>query len=754
MSLPAQERRGPSPVARLGFAWDDRDVLQEIKREAAFEWLCGQLLPGLASIHVLPGEVGSERDWVRPAIQARVDPRDAVAAHLLAGDMRGAVSLLGYPRERVRAVAFKYSQNARTSRVTIQLSGRVPGYEIAALVARLVARVGPDHLLVTAAAATSGDRREYRCHVRVPERRAIEAVADVAQLLDDCGFARRGGVVDVFPGPQFARLPFGLFESTVLHRSDDGFAFVPECGWRQMVREFQALEPLELERHPTPGGSPEGSGSCALTTSRSPADSSAATPLDPVDFEAYFDMVGRGVARVSLQPADLPWTANGGWEWRVSRAEVRDAVAAHLLASQTGQPWKLGRRAIRAAGLSYQRDAVTSRITVDLDGKHGYEPAGVVAALADLVGRDRLMVTASSGIPGRYHCHARIPPMRVDEAVAASRALLVKSGFAWMSGGAETYPSGSNCRLPFGLGGCELFEDEHLQVGRQSTWQELTRRFCGMPTLVLQPSAPAGGGARRLTARSHAPTYDAEAAAKVERWWRKGVGPHERNDALFALAVDCRRRRLPQADAVREIQRWIDGGGLDQSAVARKPGGIAEQRNQTVLEVVARVYAFPPRAQRRANLSGGEIAHTVNLAKERCGERAAQAVVLLLNVLPWFKGAWLEGRADVTLGQSAWAQTLGRRGSGYALVRRQLHLFRQIAPYVIGERSITWRMTEGFPFEAGQPDECLVSTNPRPAKKQAASNPACPRKASWVLAAAERVARNAARKGDSNPTKK
>lgn len=744
MSLPARARRGPSHVARLGFARDDRhehDALLEIKREAEFSWLCGQLLPGLSSIQVLPGETGSERDWVRPAIQARVDPRDAVAAHLLAGDMRGAVTLPGYPRERVRAVAFKYSQSARTSRVTIQLSGRVPGYEIAALVARLVARVGRDHLLVTAAAATSGDRREYRCHVRVREKGVIDAVADVSRLLDDCGFARRGGVVDVFPGPQFARLPFGLLENEVLRYGEGGLEPEPECGWRRLVTKFQALAPLDLERLPSPAPP-------AVVAPRAPDApvASTAPPSASSGLEAYLELVCHGVARVSVQPESLPWTPEDGWRWLATQIDAKRSVAAHLLASQTGQPSRLGRRNVRAVGLSYRPDATTSRITIDLDGKHGYEPAKVVAALGALVGRGRLLVTASSGSPGRYHCHARIPPMRVDEAVAATRALLTAAGFAWRLGGAETYPSGSNCRLPFGLGGCELFEDEHLQVGRKEGWQELTRRLCEMPTLAFQSGSPTDGRARPRI-RSRARVRDAETAARIERWREDGVDPHERNQALFDLVVDGRRRGLTKDETLRELQEWIDGGGLARSAAARKPGGIAKQRNQVLPDVVERVYGYPPPPRQEANLTETEIARVVEIAEERCPKQVAHAVVLLLDTLPLFKAAWLEGRTDVTLGRKEWARTLGRRGGGYAPLRRQLRLFQQASHYVIGERSTTWRLAESFPFESRQPSERLVSTNPRPARKRVGPEPSRPQKAVWVLAAAKRIARGAGRKG-------
>jgi len=759
MSLPVQERRGVSAVARPGFARDTRieppNALTAIKQEAAFGWLCCQLLSGMSSIRVLPGEVGTERDWVRPAIQSNVDPRDAVAAHLLAGDRRNSVSLPGYTREPVRAVAFAYSKRARTSRLTIHLSGRVPGYDVGTFVQRLGDRVGHSRLLVTSVSAMVGGRREHRCHVRVPEMEVLCAVTAVAQLLEDCGFAQRSGVVEVFPDSRFAGLPFGLLENELLRYGDGGLESEPECGWRRLVAEFQALETLDIERRLllspsdpeviTPRAEPPAP-AAVPPRAADPPIASTALPVVSGTVEAYFDLVCHGVNLVSVQPESCPWTPEEGWKWTKTRIDVKRSVVAHLLASQTGQPSRLGRRGIRAAGLSYRPDATTSRITIDLDGKHGYEPAKVVAALAAIVGRDRLMVTSSSGSPGHYHCHARVSPMRMDEAVAASRVLLDRAGFKWKLGGAETYPSTGNCRLPFGLGGCELFEDEQLQVGHQETWQELTKRLCGMPTLVFQSGSPPGSRARRHV-RSRARARNAETAARIERWRANGVERHERNQALFDLVVDGRCRGLTEDEVIRELQGWIDGGGLARSAVARKPGGIAKQRNQVLPDVVERVYGYPPPAKQKANLTDTEIAWVVEIAKERCPKRRAHAVVLLLDVLPWFKAAWLEGRTDVTLGQKEWARTLGRRGDGYALLRRQLHLFKQTSHYVIGERSTTWCLTEPVPFESRQPTERLVSTNPRPATKRTGSKPSRLQKTAWVLAAAERVARGVVRDG-------
>ena len=190
-----------------------------------------------------------------------------------------------------------------------------------------------------------------------------------------------------------------------------------------------------------------------------------------------------------------------------------------------------------------------------------------------------------------------------------------------------------------------------------------------------------------------------------------------------------------QDKAVQKMQHWIDDGGLDRSAEARSSPRLARQRDVVVPDLIARVYAFPLRQLEPVRLTKGEIAYIVELAKARCGRDAAKAVVLLLDVLPSFKGAWARGRDEVKLSREVWTRTLGRRGGGYAEVRQALGLFALVAPYVIAECPYTWRLVGAFPFEEDQPAHPLVVIR-SPGQKW---------KATVVLAKAERVAARWAR---------
>ncbi|TAK23831.1 MAG: hypothetical protein EPO40_25050 [Myxococcaceae bacterium] len=690
----------------------------------------------------------------RPAAQKAIPHAAALAAHLLAGDLGCAVSLEGCKRDRVRGVGFSYRDDAETSRVAIHLADRFCGYEPAEIVGRLAARVGHARLLVT----SSGDPRGgYVCHLRVPPMGLVAARGGVATLLDAIGFAPRSGVIEVHPASRPGLLPFGLggrefFHAPTLEAGGEWGAFA-------LIEHLLELEPLDLEGA-RPATARRGTSGAAEAPGR-PAPVPGTSPL-----ATYLRLVSSGVAIVSVQPSELPRSPTGGWEWRASRAALDRTVETHLHVSATEQPARIGRRLINAVGLSYRADAVIDRGTIDLDGQHGYGPATVVARLAARVGRERLLVTSSSGRAGRYHCHVRFPPMPIAAARAALSALLVEAGFPKQSGAAEVFPGRSNCRLPFGLGGCDLFEGDDLHEVSRRPWQDLTARLDSLPRLDLSRWTRRGADARPAPksprANSPAPVNrgpDAEARAKIARWWREGVQRSERNDALFALARDCKRLGLPKGEALHKMQHWIDDGGLEKSAEARRPRGLARQRDDVVPDVVARAYARPLSRVEPVgpvNLTQGEIAYAVALAKVRCRAAfpekrfrtaVAHAVVLLLDVLPRFKGAWQQRKDEVRLSRDDWTRTLGRRAGGYADVREALRLFTPSAPYVIDECPYTWRLLEAFPFEESEPAHPLVVTRPPRAPKTAetaeTTETAKKKKkwrAAWVMAAAERVA--------------
>ena len=728
MTRPSQERRAPPVIAahspRSRRDGEERERLAEIIANPAFKRFCGLVTPGVTKVYVVARARSVGSSWVRPAAQKAIQRDTALATHLLAGDLGCPVSLEGYELDRVRGVGFSYDDDAMTSRVAIQLPGRMRGFGSAEIVARLVGRVGYGRFLVTSSGGADGG---YVCHARIPLMSLRAARRGVAGLLEAIGAPRNGGI-EIHPASQHGLLPFGLGGRELFHAPALEFG----TEWRAfaLIEHLLDLEPIDLARprSATPRHGPSAVADAPERAAPAPEDSALAT---------YLQLVGRGFAIVSVQPTDLPRSPTDGWEWRASRAALDSAVEAHLRISQTEQPARIGHRRINAVGLSYRADAVIDRGTIDLDGKHGHDPATIVAQLAALVGRERLLVTSSSGREGHYHCHVRFPPMPLAAARAALLALLAAVGVPERRGGTEVYPHRTNCRLPFGLGGCELFEDVELKQGARLPWQDLTVRLVALPPLDLSPwsrraasAQPTQKPPRANGAAAVNHGVDAEARARIERWWRDGVERGERNEALFALARDCQRRSLLEGEAVQKMQHWIDDGGLRRSAEARSSRRLARQRDVVVPDLIARVYGRPLRRVEPVPLTKGEVAYLVELAKARCGEDAPKAVVL-----PSFKGAWIRGRDEVKLSREVWTRTLGRRGGGYAEVRQALGLFALAAPYVIDECPYTWRLVGAFPFEEDQPARQLVV--PR--------SPGQKWKATVVLAKAERVAARWAR---------
>lgn len=442
-------------------------------------------------------------------------------------------------------------------------------------------------------------------------------------------------------------------------------------------------------------------------------------------FATFVDLVAPGAESIFVQPEGLP--SAGGWQWTKPREQpdVASAIAHHLLAAEQRAPVPLAGRIVRAVGLSYRDDAVISRVAIDLDGR--YPPPEVIARLASRVGRERLLVCSSSGRAGRFHVHARIAPMPMRDARAAVGELLGDLGFPLLSGGCEVYPATGNGRLPFGLGGCDLYTDDGLQFAVPYRPLYLAELLADRDAIDLRRRAQSSRG---LETAKPAPTLlptkpaplstkpakvaDLRAGVDVARWLRDGVDAGERDAAIFALARYFRRIGRDEARAVAELQAWIDRGGLRRSRGAKSGRDLRYQRDVYAPSVVARVYAHLPPKALRAHLTAREVAAVVAIAEQRCPGDEARAVALLLDVLPRFKGATLGGFDAVRLHRDHWTRLLGRRGNGYARLRSALELFDRGASHLRGERATTWHLRGGaFTFDPEQPERALVATTGR-----------------------------------------
>lgn len=456
--------------------------------------------------------------------------------------------------------------------------------------------------------------------------------------------------------------------------------------------------------------------------------------LDSPAFGRLKATLTSGVVQVSAVPGSLPLIA-GAQQWRHLTThrpiDSTAALAAHLLAGDEASAVPLlgyGKDLVRAVGFSYRPDALTTYLSLDLDGVHaGYEPERVIGRLCEHFGADRFLIHSGSGRVGRYRCSALVPEMKVGELSTTLTGLLTDLGFPPLKGGLEIYPATTNGRLPFGLGGRAVYRGPALEPDEiPYRWEALAEWLLDtVPLDLVRRVAPRGQPATKTSALVIPPPQPPRAPrairawkdpwTQVRRWWGRGVETGERDAALFTLVRDCRRAGLTEAGALDKMQQWIRQGNLARSSIGSKSSAVAYERDVHVPDIVRRVYARPPPRLRPVPLSAREVAAAVALADERCPDDATEAIMLLLDILPWLKSAWLAGLDGVRLSSKRWATQLNRR-AGYPGIRAALGIFVRGRNYLAGKRSMTWHLTSptAFEFDAQPPKRSLFSTRKRP----------------------------------------
>jgi hypothetical protein len=452
-------------------------------------------------------------------------------------------------------------------------------------------------------------------------------------------------------------------------------------------------------------------------------------------FKLFGDVVAVGVADVYVVPNALP-LLGGSQQWRKfatrRRIDPLAALATHLLAGELDSAIGLAgynKDAVRVVGFSYRAEAVVPYVSLDLDGKvHGYAPTEIFARLNEHFGPGRFLAHSGSGRSGRIRCSALVPEMPLGQLIASMTDVVTALGYPPMKGGLEIFPATSNGRLPFGLGGRTVFRGPDLEPDELSyRWTALVEWLLDGVPLNFTRRSKTRAQTTRITAPAspQKPPQSAASSTKawvdpwsqVARWWKDGVEKHERDTALFALVRDCRRRGLDKEEAVSKLRKWIDDGHLRRSSIGSDQRAIAWEYDVHVPDIAKRVYALPPPRLKPVHLTVREIAAAVALADQCCPDEACEAVLLLLDILPWFKSAWLVGLDGVLLHSKRWATLLNRR-KGYSRIRAALRLFVRGRNYVAGERSITWHLSSpsAFAFDRVKPKRCQFATRGRPAR--------------------------------------
>lgn len=392
--------------------------------------------------------------------------------------------------------------------------------------------------------------------------------------------------------------------------------------------------------------------------------------------------------------------------------DLRLALAEHLAAGATGEIFTIchGAKHVSAIGLAAASPDEPARVLqFDFDGGEGYEPAAIIRALLRAFG-PRFLVTSGSGRLGRYRVLCR-----VDEAgytvstlkVAAVRQLRA-IGYPPKKGGAEVYPARSNNRVPFGRGGCLVYDPSDLTLAPVQLHPfVLVDRLHALPSVDVDhpgivptlPRAPAGvlsldaandgvapAQRRQGAAPAIRPVSDQAAqAAAAQRYWRDSAGQGERDAVLTVLVCDCFYRDELAPTAVAEIKAWILRGGLDRTRGVRLERGKAWELADIERRVRAIYTRYPrPGPAAPVHLSLREARTVVEVARTAAldrGETAAAVGALLWAALPRFKGAvrMRRERAIVRIHSDDW-QTWG--GKQYARTRAASGLFVPATGYL------------------------------------------------------------------------
>jgi len=415
------------------------------------------------------------------------------------------------------------------------------------------------------------------------------------------------------------------------------------------------------------------------------------------------------------------------WVTIKHRCDIRRAIAGHVAAGVTreSQSWCDSRPndLIHAVGLRHAHNSHARILELDLDG--GVEPAAVVAALSRVVG-DGLQVTSSSlrGLrEGRYRARVHIRPVLISQLHRVGKLLVESLGFRVQDGEVEICPATKNNRLPWGLGGCDLFDAQLRPLGHRHPLA-LARDLAShapidlgalvgsleRPRVLVSAPAPAQ---QRQPAPRPTPAEQEGRSARAKYYWSNGAQQGERDDALTELVFDCFRCRLPRATAVTKIQDWIRDGGLIRTRGAQSQRGY-EHELRDVRRRVDKVYSTyrnaPPAP---AWLTAGEIDLVVDLVDARTCSNPSPACMLgfLCRILPVFKGSVLAGLNYVRLPSKAWKNA---GGNDYPKLREASGLFVLADNYLSPATAVRledahcagWRTT--FTFDPSAPNRSLI----------------------------------------------
>jgi hypothetical protein len=377
-------------------------------------------------------------------------------------------------------------------------------------------------------------------------------------------------------------------------------------------------------------------------------------------------------------------------------ADAEKAIDAHLTSGKRQEPIAIegfDAYRIRAVSLGYEETDIVGFFSLDLDGK--YNAKKVLRALVTAFGKRCILPHSGSGAEDRFRVLGLLRnPMEIRRLKALLGAICKLYGFPPLSGALEIYPSHMHTRMPFGAGGCQMFDPETLRpVGRQDQAACL-RAFRALVPIDLDLVAkelgidPSGIDTGIPIFRRYAvdPYTRVERLRPTPRPVRRRIalgiqGPGERQALTWTFVYDCLLSGKSLERAIELFSEYVEAGMMDKSRDISRYGRdwFLKQIPRTVRRIyaTARPVGMPdPIALSERELALiDELVERVSCTRHTSPRRARR---MLRMVLPHFKGNLAAG-----LPLLRWHSDLWRAAGGthYSRMRDAIGIFVQRTKY-------------------------------------------------------------------------
>jgi hypothetical protein len=377
-------------------------------------------------------------------------------------------------------------------------------------------------------------------------------------------------------------------------------------------------------------------------------------------------------------------------------ADAEKAIDAHMTSGKRQEPTAIegfDAYRIRAVSLGYEETDVVDFFSLDLDGK--YNAKTVMRALVTAFGKRSVLPHSGSGEKGRYRVLGLLRnPMEIRRLKALLGAVCALYGFPPLSGALEIYPDYRHTRMPFGAGGCQMFDPETLRPVGRADQASCLRAFRALVPIDLDLVAKELGvdssgidtGIPIFRRYAYDPYMRRVRPRSTPRPIRRRIalgirGPGERQALIWIFVYDCLLSGRSMDRAIELLSEYIEAGMMDLSRDVARYG--REWLLKQIPRTIRRIYASarpvgmpdPIALSERELALIDELVERVPRTRHTSPRRARR---MLRTVLPHFKGNLSAG-----LPLLRWHSDLWRAAGGthYSRMRDAIGIFVQRTKY-------------------------------------------------------------------------